>query len=352
MAVKKDVKKDVKNDLEQLKKDLKSGDLRSLYFMYGEESYLKEYYLNSCKEQLIGDSPFADFNLFEFDKDVPLEQLRDAVDSYPAMAERKLVIVRDYDPFKATGAAAEFLLELFVNLPDYLCLVFYYDTIEFKPDKRTKLYTAAKKSAQFVEYTHLDERQLIDWIKRRFRSLGKYIEAETCQYMIFLCGNSMTNLITEIEKAASFSTVDTISEYHINSVCSPVMDAVIFDLTDAITENQYGKAISLITNLLVQKNNEVSIFTTIFKHIQRLYLAKLNQINRGGEQELLALIGTSSSYFARKISVSAQKLPIQWLRDALLLCAVTDSELRDSNISDRQKAIELTLLEMSVTRRN
>ena len=345
-------KKNVSNDLTQLKKDLKEHSLRSLYFLYGEESYLREYYLDACKKALIGDSPFAEFNLFEFDKDVPLEQLRDAVESYPAMSERKLVIVRDYDPFKASGSAAEFLIELFANLPEYLCLIFYYDTIEFKPDKRTKLYSAAKKTAQFVECTHLDDRQLVDWIKRRFRALGKYIETETCQYMIFLCGNAMVNLITEIEKAASFATVDTISEYHINAVCSPVLDAVIFDLTDAITENRYDKAIALISDLVAQKNSEVSIFSTIFKHIQRLYLANLNNASRGGEKELLSLLGTSSSYFAQKIVVSARKLPTEWLRNALLLCAQTDSELRDSNISDRQKAIELTLLEMCATQRN
>ena len=345
------VKKQDSNDFAQLKKDLKSGDLMQLYFMYGEESYLREHYLNECRKALIGDSTFADFNLFQFDKDVSLEQLRDAVESYPAMAERKLVIVRDYDPFKASGEAGEFFVDLFSNLPAYLCLIFYYDTIEFKPDKRTKIYLSAKKNAQFVECSHLDEKQLIDWIKRRFRALGKFIEAETCQYMIFLCGNSMTNLVTEIEKAASFATVDTVTEYHINSVCSPVMDAVIFDLTDAITENRYDKAINLISNLLAQKNTEVSIFSTIFKHIQRLYLVKLNQAGRGDEKELLSLIGSNSSFFARKLISSAQKMSIEWLRKAVLLCAQTDSELRDSNISDRQKTIELTLLEMSATQR-
>ena len=121
MAVKKD-----SNDFTQFKTDLKNDELKTLYFMYGEESYLKEHYLSACQKELIGDSPFADFNFFSFDKDVSLEQLRDAVESYPAMAERKLVIVSDYDPFKATGAAAEFLQELFSNLPEYLCLIFLY----------------------------------------------------------------------------------------------------------------------------------------------------------------------------------------------------------------------------------
>ena len=345
------IKKNEGNDFVQFKKDLKDHTLRSLYFFYGEEAYLREYYLEACKKALIGESPFAEFNLFEFDKDVSLDQLRDAVESYPAMSERKLVVVRDYDPFKANGAFADFLMELFGNLPEYLCLVFYYDTIEFKPDKRTKLYSAAKKSAQFVECGHLDDRQLVDWIKRRFRALGKYIETETCQYMIFLCGNSMVNLITEIDKAASFATVDTISEYHIRTVCSPVIEAVIFDLTDSITENRYDKAIGLIANLIAQKNTEVAIFSTIFKHIQRLYLAKLSYANRAGERELLPLLGTNSPYYAQKIVVSAKKMSIEWLRHALLLCAKTDSELRDSNISDRQKAIELTLLELSATQR-
>ena len=163
------------------------------------------------------------------------EMLSEAVESYPAFAERKLVVVNDFDLYKPPAAFQGILPELLSDLPDYICLVFYYDTLTFKPDKRTKMHALLDKIACFAEFTHLDERELIAWVRRRVRALGKDMDQDTCAYLIFLCGTSMTNLITEIEKAAAHCTLDEIKRYNIDAVCTRVLDAVIFDLTDAIT---------------------------------------------------------------------------------------------------------------------
>ena len=127
-----------------------------------------------------------------------------------------------------------------------------------------------------------------------------------------------------------------------------VDDFLMITFTEAAAAELRGKIAAKLSEHIANDPSNAHL-----RHqMQRLYLAKLNQTNRGGERELLALMGTSSSFFAKKISIAAQKLSVEWLRNAMLLCAATDSELRDSNISDRQKAIELTLLEMSITRRN
>ena len=67
------------------------------------------------------------------------------------------------------------------------------------------------------------------------KALGCMIEPGDASYMIFLCGNSMTNLAGEMEKAAAHTTTGVIKRYNIDAVCSPVLDAVVFDLTDAVT---------------------------------------------------------------------------------------------------------------------
>ena len=36
----------------QLKKEIKSGDFKNAYLLYGEESYLKEYYANELKNKI------------------------------------------------------------------------------------------------------------------------------------------------------------------------------------------------------------------------------------------------------------------------------------------------------------
>lgn len=340
-------KKQEENGFPALKQALKSGELGHLYIFSGAESYMRMHYLNACKDAILGDGTFAEFNLFEFDgKAVTPDQLRDAIESYPAMAERKIVIVHDFDLYKMPAAFQDFLPALLADLPETVCLIFHYDTLEFKPDKRLKIHGVLSKAGTFVSFEPLEEKQLVNWIRRRFRALDRNIDDETARYLIFLCGNSMTNLITEIEKAAAFSTVKDIKPYHIDTVCTKVLDAVIFDLSDAITERKFERAVALVDDLLAQKNSEIVIFATIARHMQRLYAAKLNESARGNEKELLTLLGSASPYYARRIRAAAHRLPEHWLRQSVVLCGQTDAALKSST-ADKQKLIELALLEMA-----
>lgn len=334
------------NGAETLKKDLQAGTPGRLYLLYGEEDYLKKHYLEELKTTLVDDT-FAEFNLVLLEgRGLTPEALTEAVESYPAFAERKLVIVNDFDLYKPPAAFQGVLSELLSDLPDYICLVFYYDTLALKPDKRTKMHTLLDKNACFAEFSHLDERELIAWVRRRVRALGKDIDQDTCAYLIFLCGTSMTNLITEIEKAAAHCTLDEIKRYNIDAVCTRVLDAVIFDLTDAITARRFDKAIAIVGDLLAQKNTEVAIFSAILRHIQRLYAAKLSAQSRGGSKELLALIGSGSSFYAQKLTNAARGVSLEWLREAVRICGETDAALK-SSAADKQKILELALLQMA-----
>lgn len=110
------------NAVQRLKKDLADGNIGTLYVFYGEEGYLKRYYLNQLKE-LCGE-PFADFNIITLDgEQVNVQSLTDAVDSIPMGSDKKLVIVRDYKLMQPTGDMKEFLPELLTTLPEYICLV-------------------------------------------------------------------------------------------------------------------------------------------------------------------------------------------------------------------------------------
>lgn len=334
------------NGKAQLIRDLKNGEFAPLYIISGEETYLKEYYLRQLREKVV-DPAFADFNLIEFEgKGLTVEQLTEAIDSYPAMSEKKLIIVSDFDLFKPPAGFSDVLPGILGDLPEYVCLVFYYDVLDGKPDKRTKLYKTLEKTACFAEFSHQEERELVAWLERRARALGCSIAPEDASYMIFLCGNSMTNLAGEMEKAAAHTTTGIIKKYNIDTVCSPVLDAVVFDLTDAITAGKFDRAVTLVGELIAQKNSEVMIFTTITRHIQRLYAAKLCAEARAGDKQLMEMIGSKSPYYARQIQNAARRVSLSWLRHAASICARTDSALKGSAV-DRQKQIELALLSMA-----
>ena len=149
---------------EALRKQLKNGQLDRCYLLYGKERYLLEHYGRELRRAVLGgeDDPF---NLRRLEgKNLDLQALSEAVDAYPSFAERTLIEVRDYDFFPASGKDKEDqdetegkedtrrLFSILGDLPEYCCLVFLYDTVEFKPDKRKKkLWEQLTKLVTVVE---------------------------------------------------------------------------------------------------------------------------------------------------------------------------------------------------------
>ncbi len=333
----------------QIQLDLQSKNYQKLYIFYGEEDYLKERYLQRLKKAIV-DETFAQFNFVEFEgKGLNAEILTEAIESYPAFSERKMIIIKDLDIYKPPSSLNEVLPSLLSDLPDYVCLVFYYDTIEYKPDKRMKLYSILSKFASINEFGRMSENELVTLISKYVKNAGKEISKNTCQYLLFLCGNSMINLLTEIDKAIAHSTLPEIKKYNIEAVCTRTLDAVVFDLTDNIAAKRFDKAISILNDLIAQKNTEVMLFSAIQKHMQRMYAAKLfMQTPLADPKELMTLIGTGSSFYANKIQDMARRISLNWLRECIKICGETDIALKSSS-TDKIKIIEIALLQMAST---
>lgn len=181
---------------QKLKSDLSAGNIGQVYIFYGEESYLREYYLGEIKKKLVP-AGFEEFNYHRLSgKTLTMQELNEAVEAMPMMAERTLIVVTDCDLFKLPEEQRTALIALLNDFPPYCCLVFVYDLIEYKPSKTyKKLYEALDKNAQSVKFEAQERSDLINWIGRRFRALGKGIDAQTAEHLIFTCGALMTGLV-------------------------------------------------------------------------------------------------------------------------------------------------------------
>ncbi len=338
-------KKADQNTVTKLKKDIASGEIGSLYVFHGEEGYLKKHYLNQLKELCGG--PFADFNNVVIDGDrLDLRSLTDAIDSIPMGSDKKLVVIRDYKLMQPTGDLKEQLPELLASLPEYICLVFYFDLLEFKADKRLNLWKVLEVNGQIIEFTQSSAASLIPWVKRHFYELGKTIETAVCEYLLFLCGASMENLLTEIKKIAAGTLGERIDKGDIDALGSRVLEATVFELTDCLLEKQYSKGLLILRDLFDMKQEPVAILAAITKQMQRLYGAKLAAAKGSGEGEIAQMLGFRSAYPARRLIQSARRCSLSYLRLVQKLCLETDLALK-SNLPDPQRSVELLLLRFS-----
>jgi DNA polymerase-3 subunit delta len=301
----------------KLKKDIAGNTIGRLYIFCGEEAYLRDHYLGQMKSKLLP-AGMEDFNLHSFSaKETDPRALAEAVDCLPMMSERTLIMVNDYDLYKASADARDALAKLFAELPDYCCLVFVYDVIEYKPDARTKLAAAIKEHGSVVKFERQEQGDLVDWIRRRFRALDHDIDTQDAQYLIFLCGDLMNALISEIGKVGTFAKGYRVTREDIDAVAIPQLDAVVFQMTDAIARGDFDKSAAVLAELLQMQETPIMLLSVMGKQFRQLYSARLAMEHKKGTGWVADLWGMRSAYPAEKLMDAARRFSLPWCRNAM-----------------------------------
>ena len=260
------------------------------------------------------------------------------------MAERTLVEVADFDLFKA-GEKEEYI-RILSNLPDYCCLIFVYDVLEYKPDARTKLAQAVKAHGTAVNFPRQGQRELTDWVRRHFKALGKDIDPRLCWELIELCGDLMHNLQQEISKIAAYAKEDHITRADIEAVAAPQLSAVVFRIADAIGEKNFDRAAATLGELYQMQKTPYEILSALGKQMRQLYSARLALAGGKGSGYVAQLWGMR--YPADRLMSSARRFSLPWCRRAVVRCAQTDLAMKSTG-QDAKELLTTLLLELANT---
>jgi len=309
------------------------------YIFHGEESYLREYYTNQLASCVYPDG--ADKPVKLDGKGLTPHDLLDAVEGVSMFGGRKLVIINDCDIGKPEARIKDTLENLVV--PDEVTVLFTYSSPEFKPDKRTKSYKSIAAQAVEVEFKKQTETDLMPWLKRRFKAYGKDISSDDARHLLFTCGNLMTNLCNEVVKIAAYSSGNSITRTDIDTIASPVVETVVFALTDELTAGRYDRAAARLHELQLQREEPIMLLSLLGKQLRGLYAAKLCQ----SIKELMDVMGYKSEYPARKLSDAARRLSIDWCRNAVILVCEYDRQLKTSTI-DKDSALAELLAKLAM----
>ncbi len=329
---------------DKLKKDLSTGTPGQLYLFHGEETYLRDYYLGRLRDAVLPGG-LGEFNRHDLaGKDMSPHALEEAVDCLPILTERTFVLVTDYDLFKAGEKDREEYLRILGNLPDYCCVVFLYDLIEYKADARTKLAAAVKKYGTAVNFVRQGQRELTDWVRRHFRAQGKDIEPRLCEELIFLCGDLMQNLQQEVGKISAYAKGERITRGDIEAVATPQLSAVVFRIADAIGEKNYDKAAKVLGELYQMQKSPYEIMSALGKQLRQLYSARLALDQRRDAAWVGRLWGMR--YPMDRLMVSARRFSLPWCRRAVVRCAQTDLAMKSTG-QDPKELLTTLLLELA-----
>ena len=336
--------------LEELRGKIKQGDLAGCYLFYGKERYLLEHYVRELRKAVLGgeDDPF---NLRVLEgKNLRMQELADAVDAYPSFAERTLVEVRDYGLFSASEEETKRLISLLGDLPEYCCLLFLFDALEYKPDKRKKqLSQALRDFVNTVEFPLQGQGELTRWVQKHFAARGKEIGAEEAAYLLFLCGSEMDNLANEIGKIAVYAPEKTIRREDIDAVAVPVVEAQTFKLTDALGERNYDLAAELMYKLFQLSTEPIVINAAIGSQLRKLYASLLVKRSGGNAGTLMQLLGSKSEYVPRQYLRLCSAFSEQWYKKMIRLSAEADHRMK-STAEDGEDLLRTLFVTMAAHR--
>lgn len=333
----------------QLKMEIREKKLGRLYFFYGEETFLLNYYLEKLHGILL-DSLTESFNYHRFSSETfSVEDFGQAVDNLPMMAPSSLVQVDDVDIFKCNESDRTHLAEILSDIPDYCTVVFTYLSVQWKPDKRLKKLWEPVEKGLAVEFAKQNERDLVAWITRHFASGNKRISSELCTYLIDLTGGTMTALSGEIQKLCAYSEAPEIKKSDIDAVVEPVLDAVVFQMTDMLGEGRYADALGKLHQLLKMQQEPIAILGAIGVQFRRLACAKTLLDCGKNAYDLQRMCGMAD-YPARKTMEAARRLRSEFCAAAVGMVMETDYQMKTS-YDDQERLIELLLLKLSMEAR-
>jgi len=314
--------------LKELKDELKNNNFNNVYLFYGNENYLKTYYLNLLKNTVIKEQD--DFNCIEFNfANADVGDIYDAVLSYPITSDRKVVIVKDMELEKSDKNEIEALINIINDVADFCVLIFYQLNSDYPHlNETTKPFIKElEKKANTVNFEKQKKTDLVSWALRRFASEKKEISNEDVLYLLDITDNTMQNLINEITKICNYCSVDRVTRKMIDDIVVKTVDAKVYEMTDFIINRNPQKAYEVLDDLINLKYDVNFIAGSVFSLIRNLIVIKSADDNN----ILLKTVEKDTKikeYTAKKLLQTSKRISDKKLLKCMEICQQSDALMK------------------------
>lgn len=332
----------------ELKQQIKNKEFSNAYFIYGEESYLKEFYVNKLKEMIV-EPAFADFNFHQYNgKDTSLDDILKDAEMLPMMSSYVFIHVSDY-PFGDSKNDCETIKEFLTDLPETTILVFSYDNIVVDIKKNTKWKAVESAFAKYGSSVNLEKRTESDLVKLLVsgcKKRGALLTSDNARYLISVSGSDIKTLLNETEKLSSFVNGGEITKDIINQLAVKCLQARVYDLSKAIVKGDYNKAYSVLDTLFAMKEESISVLSVISGCYVDMYRAKCAKIAGEPVEDIANYYSYKGREFAlRNAMRDCTALSVDQLRKSLDVLMQADNALKSTG-ADKRLILEETLVKL------
>lgn len=264
-----------KFDEKGLRASLKSGELFKLYLFLGDEQYLKKMYCRQIEKKCV-DEAFASFNYDFFDGEkTSLYDILDRAQTLPMMSEKRCITVEGFKLDSLSEKELKIFEQSAEKLPDTTVLIFLQ-----KDSALTK--KSGKKASEIIDkygaVCDIKKRKGADLLKPLISSAAKQgheLSSALAGYLVKEVGDDYNMLINELNKICAYAKDTEIKKSDIDAVAVKTLDAKVYQLTKALTSNDFSKAYSVLDTLIELKTPAEYILGAIIGTYTDMYRVKV-----------------------------------------------------------------------------
>lgn len=286
--------------------DIKNGNIKPLYFLFGEEPYYIDAITSFIEKNVLQEEEKGFNQMVLYGKDVTIDDIVSNAKRYPMMSERQVVIVKEAQHLYRT---IEQLLKYAENPQNTTVLVICYKYK--KLDKRKKLYKAIKEKGVIFESKKLYENRVPEWIRKHLQAKGYSISHKAAILLSEYLGNDLSRINNELEKLQFVlpkNTEITPTDIEINIGISK--DYNNFELKKAIGERDAVKATRIINYFAQNPKDNPFVLTVTLLNSFFTQVLQYHGLNDHSPKSVASALRINP-YFVDEIQLAARNYPMK-----------------------------------------
>jgi DNA polymerase-3 subunit delta len=311
--------------------ELARGEIAPVYCVHGAERFLIDRFVLAARAAVLGPpgTAGASLNNDVFDlKESGLGAALSAARTLPMFARRRLVVGRGIDQLSAEDL--EPLLPYLADANPSTCLVLTADKI----DGRLRVFQALRKAGFLHEFPRLRDRELPAWIAREAVARKIGIDADGAAALAEAAGPDLGRLAQALEQLSLYvggAPGARIRRADVEALIAESRERGVFELTRAIGEGNVARALTLLGNMLANREPPLRIQFMLVRQLRQIWRAKELAAAGAPRGEIAGAVGIAP-FFLDDVLMPARRMSAAALERGFQRLYQSDRALKSSRI--------------------
>lgn len=294
------------DEVKQIVADIRNGNIKPIYFLFGEEPYYIDKISQFIEKNVLTEEEKGFNQMVLYGKEASIDEIVGNAKRYPMMAERQVVIVKEAQELSRT---IEQLVDYAENPQPTTVLVICYKYK--KLDKRKKLYKTVGKHGVMFESKKLYENQVSEWLRKVLHGKGYSISHKAAIVLVEYLGTDLSRISKELDKLTLVLPKESqITPADIEEHIGISKDYNNFELKKAIGERNVLKATRIVNYFAQNPKDNPFVLTVSLLHNFFSQLLQYHGLNDHSPKNVASALRVNP-YFVGEYQIAAKNYPMK-----------------------------------------